>query len=79
MYLSNYQSVEPLYIVIVRMPDAEILLREWARTVKSRVEVDKDRARLYDHRALENFYLNWLHNWEQVIIWDCWTKHHIKL
>jgi len=77
MTLSNFRSSEPMYIVMVRQPDAENLLRSWARANQAQVTVEGNRMKIFDQRSLSVFQMVWAHDWDLVTIWDCWNKRHI--
>ena len=67
-----------MYIVILRNPEAEQLLRGWVR--ENRIEhatVTGNKLMLHHQQAFENFCLTWSHDWEVVTIWDTWHKRHI--
>lgn len=77
MTISHYRSAEPMYIVMVRHNNAEKLLRAWATSTKSRVNIEGNRMKLFEQQSLNRFYMEWCENWDLVTIWDCWNKRHI--
>lgn len=77
MTVSHYRSHEPLYIVVVRMPEAERLLRDWCRECQIQGSVEGNRMKIFDQHALSLFQIRWKHDWHMVTIWDCWNKRHI--
>jgi hypothetical protein len=77
MTISNFRSAEPLYIVVVRQNNAEVLLQEWAKSNQVQATIDGNRMKIFDHRALILFQMSWSHDWDLVTIWDCWNKRHI--
>lgn len=77
MTIFNYRSTEALYIVIVRDRNAEQQLKDWAKSTKASVSVEGNRMKIFEPRALSLFQLGWIHNWDNVTIWDCWNKRHI--
>jgi len=79
MTIPVYRAAEALYIVIVRDRDAERLLRDWARHAKLQVTIENNRMKLYEDRSLNLFTVTWLHDWENVVIWDSWNKRHIYI
>jgi hypothetical protein len=79
MHISNYRSHEPLYIIMVRLADAERLLRRWSQENQAQVTIENSRMRLFDQRSYQLFVTRWSHGWDEVVIWDCWNKRHIWL
>lgn len=79
MSTGNYRSHEPLYLVILRLEQANRLLKDWAKKEKLSVNIENNRMTIYDHRALEIFRINWPHSWDHVVIWDCWNRRHIEI
>jgi hypothetical protein len=78
MALPIYRSNEPLFIVIMRDPDARNLFTRWSATSKSIVaRVEENRMHIFDHNTLNLFVLTWTHSWDHVVIWDPWAKRHI--
>jgi hypothetical protein len=70
---------DALYIVILRAPDAQNQLTKWAnsnRNINARVEAD--RMYIYNHTTLSLFMVTWTHSWENLVIWDTWTKRHLS-
>lgn len=79
MTISNFRATEPLYIVIIREKNAEQLLRAWAKSANAQVTIDTNRMKIFEHRSLSVFQMNWAHNWDNVTIWDVWNKRHIGI
>ena len=79
MTISNFRSSEPLYIVIVRERNADQLLRDWARTANAQVTIENGRMKIFENRSLSLFQMQWGHDWENVAIWDCWQRRHIRI
>ena len=77
MTIPSYRSHEPLYIVVIRMPDAEQCLRAWSQECQIHAMIEGNRMKLFDHNALSLFQIRWPHGWNMVSIWDCWNKRHI--
>jgi hypothetical protein len=77
MTITPTRSVEPLYIVIVREKNAQQLLIEWAKSNNAQVSIDTNRMKIFDNRAYSLFQVSWPHNWDNVLVWDCWLKRHI--
>ena len=78
MTISNFRSTEPLYIVIVREKNADQLLRDWARAANAQVAIENGRMKIFEHRSLSLFQMQWTHEWDNVAIWDCWSKRHLR-
>lgn len=78
MSITNYRATEPLYIIIIREKNAEQSLKLWAKTANAQVQIETNRMKLYDHRTLNLFQINWQGEWNNVTIWDCWNKRHIN-
>lgn len=80
MTLPTYRSGEPLYVVIMRDPDARNLLTRWTNTSRSiAARVDDNRMNIFDHNTLSLFIVTWTHGWNNVVIWDPWVKRHINI
>ena len=76
--MSSPQYKEILYTIIFRNNDATNCLKKWANTSKSiQARVDNNRLHIFDHNTLNLFVVSWQHGWDDVMIWDCWTKRHI--
>jgi len=71
---------DALYTVILRAPDAKSQLTKWinsSRSISARVE--ENRMHIYNHNTLSLFMVTWTHGWDNLVIWDTWTKRHISL
>jgi len=79
MSISNFRASEALYLVIVRDKNAESLLRAWAQEFRANVTIENNRMKIFEQRSLTLFQMHWLHNWNNVTIWDCWKRSHINL
>jgi hypothetical protein len=79
MTISNFRASEPLYIVIVREKNAELALKEWARSANVQVSVDGNRMKIFEQRSYSIFQMTWKGNWDQVTVWDTWNKRHIYI
>jgi hypothetical protein len=78
MTLPTYRSGEPLFTVIMRDPEAKNLFARWSTSSKSAaVKVEENRMHIFNHNTLSLFIVTWTHSWDNVIIWDPWTKRHI--
>ena len=78
MTTSNYRSDQPLFTVIVRDANARGLLTQWTQTSRAiAARVEDNRMHIFDHNTLSMFMVTWAHSWDQVLIWDPWSKRHI--
>ena len=78
MTLPSFKSGEALYTVILRDPNAKSLLVKWSNSSRSiQARVDDNRMHIYDHNTLSLFVVTWNNNWDNLVIWDPWTKRHI--
>lgn len=78
MALPTYRSTEPLFTVIMRDSDARNLLTRWSNSSKSiAVRVEENRMHIFNHNTLSLFMVTWTHGWDNVVIWDPWSKRHI--
>jgi hypothetical protein len=73
-----YRSGEPLFTIILRDADARNLLTRWTSTSRSiAARVEDNRMHIFDHNTLSLFVVTWNHSWDNLLIWDPWTKRHI--
>jgi hypothetical protein len=73
-----YRSSEPLFTVILRDADARNLFTRWTATSRSiAARVEDNRMHIFDHNTLSLFVVTWNHSWDNLVIWDPWTKRHI--
>lgn len=79
MTISNYRATEALYLVIVRDKTAEDMLKTWARSSNVQVTIEGNKMKVFEHRTINLFYVNWPHGWDNVTVWDCWNRRHIYL
>ena len=78
MTLPTFKNGDALYTVILRDPDARNRLTKWSATSRSiQARVEDNRMHLYDHNTLSLFIVTWTHGWDNLVIWDPWTKRHI--
>jgi hypothetical protein len=62
----------------MRDPSARELLTRWTNTSKSiSARVEDNRMHIFDHTTLSLFVVTWTHNWNNILIWDPWSKRHI--
>ena len=80
MTLPVYRSGEPLFTVIMRNTEAKNLLTKWTATSRSiQARVEENRMHIFDHNTLSLFIVTWAHSWDNVVIWDPWTKRHVNI
>ena len=80
MTASAYKNGDALYTVILRASDAKNQLTKWSNTSRSiSVRVEENRMHIYNHNTLSLFMVTWTHGWDNLVIWDTWTKRHISL
>ena len=80
MTLPIYRSGEPLFTVILRHPEARNMLTKWSNTSRSiAVRIDDNRMHMFDHNTLSLFIVTWTHSWDNLVIWDPWSKRHVNL
>ena len=78
MTLPTFKSGDALYTVIIRDPEAKNRLTKWSTTSRSiQVRVEENKMHIYDHNTLSLFFVTWTHSWDNMVIWDTWTKRHI--
>ena len=71
---------DALYTVILRAPDAKTQLTKWSNTSRSiHARVEDNRMHIFNQNTLSLFMVTWTHGWENMVIWDTWTKRHISL
>lgn len=70
---------EALYIIILRDPQAQNLLKTWATKNKQDVQVANNRMSLYSQHSLNQFQVTWTNSWANITVWDTWNKRHIYL
>jgi len=80
MTLPASKNGDALYTVILRAPDAKNQLTKWSNTSQSiRARVEENRMHIYNQNTLSLFMVTWTHGWDNMVIWDTWTKRHISL
>jgi hypothetical protein len=71
---------DALYTVILRAPDAKNQLTNWSNTSRSiHARVEDNRMHIFNQNTLSLFMVTWTHGWDNMVIWDTWTKRHISL
>jgi len=80
MTLPSFKSGEALYTVILRDPNARTLLTKWTTTSRSiQARVEENRMHIFDHNTFSLFIVTWSHSWDNLVIWDPWSKRHISI
>jgi hypothetical protein len=80
MTSATYRSDQPLFTVIVRDTDARNLFTRWTQTSRSiAARVEDNRMHIFDHNTLSLFMVTWTHSWDNLVIWDPWSKRHINI
>ena len=80
MTLASYRSDQPLFTVIVRDTQARDWLTRWCQTSRSiAARVEDNRMHMFDHNTLSLFMVTWTHGWDNLVIWDPWSKRHINI
>lgn len=80
MSVSTYRSEQPLFTVIMRDADARNLLTRWTQSSRSiAARVEDNRMHIFDHNTLSLFMVTWTHGWDNLVIWDPWSKRHINI
>lgn len=81
MSFISYKSIEPLYIISIRkQQNADTLFKSWIQ--QHRVEhavIQNNRLILYNQLGFEKFRITWSHDWNHIMVWDCWNRRHIEL
>jgi hypothetical protein len=76
----NRTESEALYIVVLHESQAEQRLKDWQkRNPTASASIAGGRMRLFDQRSLSLFQVSWRGNWDQITIWDTWSRRHIFL
>ena len=71
---------DALYTVILRAPEAKTQLTKWINTSRSiRARVEDNRMHIFNQNTLSLFMVTWTLGWDNMVIWDTWTKRHISL
>ena len=80
MTSATYRSDQPLFTVIVRDTDARNMLTRWTQTSRRiAARVEDNRMHIFDHNTLSLFMVTWTHSWDNLVIWDPWSKRHINI
>jgi hypothetical protein len=78
MSLSNYRTTDSLFTVIYRNDNARDRLTKWTATSRSiQARVEDNRMHIFDYNTFSLFIVTWTHTWDNMVIWDSWTKRHI--
>ena len=74
----NKTESEALYIVVLHESQGEQRLRDWQkRNPTASASITDGRMRLFDQRSLSLFQVSWRGSWDQITIWDTWSRRHI--
>jgi hypothetical protein len=80
MSLPIFKSGEPLFTVIYRDTEARNRLTKWSSTSRSiQARVDDNRMHIFDHNTLSLFIVTWIHDWDNILIWDVYLRRHISI
>lgn len=81
MTITKFRAAEPLYIVILRNNDhAENQLRTWIKNNQiEHAVVAGNRMMLHCQQSFDHFIISWMHNLDDVTVWDTWNRRHIYL
>jgi hypothetical protein len=74
---NNTRHGEVLYIIILQDSQAHALLKNWAEKNRQNVHLANNRMSLYSQNSLSLFQVTWKNNWDNVTIWDTWSRRHI--
>jgi len=78
MTLPIFKNGDALYTVIMRDPEARVRFQKWTTTSRSiQAKVEENKLHIYDHNTLSLFIVTWAHSWDNLLVWDCYTKRHI--
>jgi hypothetical protein len=79
MTLPIFKNGDALFTVIIRNSNANDQLSKWTKTSRSiQARVEDNRMHIYDHNTLSLFMVTWAHSWDNMVIWDPWSKRHIN-
>lgn len=79
MTLPVFKNGEPVYLVILRDPEARSRLQKWTTTSRSiQAKVEENKMQIFDHNTLMVFVVTWTHSWDNILIWDYYAKRHIN-
>jgi hypothetical protein len=80
MTLPIFKNGDALFTIIIRDPVANDRLTKWSKTSRSiQARVEDNRMHIYDHNTLSLFMVTWTHGWDNMVIWDPWSKRHITV
>ena len=78
MTLPQYKNGDTLYTIICRADDAKSKLVKWSTTSRSiQAKIEEHRMHIFDHNTLMIFVVTWQHEWDTILVWDCYAKRHI--
>ena len=71
---------EPLYMVIIRDPNANAILTAWHESnLRTNKQITNNRMLLFSQYELDKFRLTWTGPWGNIIVWDNWNRRHIQI
>ena len=80
MSVSVFKNGDALYTIIFRDPNAKTLLQKWLTSNRhAQAKVEDNKLHIYDHNTFNIFFVSWPHDWDKILIWDCYKKRHIYL
>lgn len=77
MTISTIRHSEPLYVIIVRDPQASAMFKSWMQSNRvQHAQIHDNRMSLFDYHSINLFMVTW-NNWDHVVIWDAWNRRHV--
>jgi len=77
MTISTIRYGEPLYVIIVRDPQASSMFKSWMQSNRvQHAQIQDNKMNLFDYHSINLFMVTWTH-WDNVVIWDAWNRCHI--
>lgn len=70
---------EALYVIILRDPQAQAMLKSWAAKNRQEAQVSNNRMNLYSQNSFNTFQVTWTNGWGNITVWDTWNRRHIYL
>jgi len=75
----QHRQGEALYIIILREPEAQAMLKSWANKNRQDAQVSNNRMSLYSQNSFNTFQVTWNNGWGNITVWDTWHRRHIYL
>ena len=64
----------------MRDPEARVRFQKWTTTSRSiQARIDDNKLHIYDNNTLSLFVVTWTHGWDNIVVWDPWTKRHVNI